>query len=159
MLALGSNRAGFGVTRPTHVLHRALERLEADAAIDLVAVSRIRSTDPVGPSRRRFANAAASIVTPLAPLELLALCKALERDAGRRTGQRWAARPLDVDIVLWSDGMFAAPTLAIPHPAFRARSFVLDPVAEVAPDWRDPVTRHTMRQLAYRAARRRAVHR
>lgn len=117
-------------------------------------------TDPVGPSLRRYANSAAVVETRLEPPALLALLKRIEREFGRRPGgQRWAARVLDLDLVLWSGGPFAAPGLTIPHPLFRTRGFVLAPAAHVAPSWRDPVTGLTVRHLHARLTRPRAVRR
>lgn len=111
-------------------------------------VSRTFETAPLGPSRRRYANAAALIDTDLAPPALLALLKRVERDFGRRRGQRWSARVLDLDIILWSGGCFAASGLTIPHPAFRTRAFVLRPLGTIAPAWRDPLTSLTPLQLS-----------
>ncbi len=83
-------------------------------------------------------------------------CRTIERVFGRdRRGQRWRSRTLDLDIVLWSGGTWYGPRLAIPHPLFRQRDFVLRPAAQIAPDWRDPVSGLTLRQLAARAVRRR----
>ena len=112
-------------------------------------------TDPIGPSIRRYANSAAVIESSLEPPALLALLKRIEREFGRRLGgQRWSARVLDLDLVLWSGGCFAAPNLTIPHPLFRERAFVLAPAAAVAAGWRDPVTGLTIRQLRARLTRR-----
>ena len=86
----------------------------------------------------------------------MARLKAIERSFGRRPGRRWGARVIDLDIILWSGGVYAGAALTIPHPAFRARRFVLDPLATLVPRWRDPVTGLTVRQLA---ARVRAVDR
>ena len=112
-------------------------------------------TDPVGPSLRRYANSAAVVEARLDPAEMLALAKRIECEFGRRTGgQRWTSRVLDVDLVLWSGGCFAEPGLTIPHPLFRERMFVLAPALAIAAEWRDPVTRLTLRQLHARLARR-----
>jgi 2-amino-4-hydroxy-6-hydroxymethyldihydropteridine diphosphokinase len=93
------------------------------------------------------------VASALAPPDMLALLQAVEREFGRkRRGQRWRARTLDLDIVLWSGGIWVSPDLAIPHPAFRERAFVLTPAALIAPRWRDPLTGLTLRQLAARAA-------
>ena len=117
-------------------------------------------SDPVGPSRRRYANSAAVIASSLAPPELLALLKRVERDFGRRAGgQRWTSRVLDLDVILWSGGPFADDALTIPHPLFRTRDFVLAPAARIAPAWRDPVTGLTVRQLHARLTRPCAGHR
>ena len=117
-------------------------------------------TEPVGPSLRRYANSAAVIETRLDPPALLVLLKRIEREFGRRPGgQRWTSRVLDLDVILWSGGPFAVPGLTIPHPLFSARDFVLAPAVCIAPDWRDPVTGLTVRQLHARLTRPRAGHR
>jgi len=155
LLALGSNRPHGRYGRPQGVLDAAVIAL-VEQGIEMVRVSPILSTPPVGPSQRRYANGAAIIETTLRPLELLARLKTIERSFGRRSGgQRWAARVLDLDIVLWDDGAFAAPGLTIPHPLFRERLFVLQPAAAIAPDWRDPITGYTLRQLTARLTARR----
>jgi len=117
----------------------------------VVAVSRFFATAPVGPSSRRFANAALILDSAESPRALLDRLKRIERDFGRRPGRRWGARVIDLDIVLWSGGVWADPVLTVPHRAFRARRFVLDPLAALVPAWRDPVTGLTVRQLLARA--------
>jgi len=76
--------------------------------------------------------------------------KAIETAFGRRRGQRWTDRVIDLDIILWSDGAWAGDGLIVPHPEFRRRDFVLRPLGAIVPDWRDPVTGRTVRQLAAR---------
>ena len=118
----------------------------------LIRRSPILSTPPLGPSRRRYANAAILVeaAPEIAPDTLLMHLKAMERAAGRRPNLRWGRRPLDLDIILWSGGRWASPGLTIPHKAYRARAFVLVPLAAVAPHWPAPDTRHTPRQLIAR---------
>ena len=114
----------------------------------VIAQAPVIASEPLGPSMRRYANGAALIETDLAPHALLGLLKRVERDFGRRQrGQRWSARVLDLDIVLWSGGRFEAPDLTIPHAEFRKRDFVLGPAAVIAGGWRDPVSGRTVRQL------------
>jgi 2-amino-4-hydroxy-6-hydroxymethyldihydropteridine diphosphokinase len=126
----------------------------AELGLQLVALSPILDSAPLGPSRRRYANAAALVACDLAPEALLGLLQSVERRFGRvRRGQRWSARVLDLDIVLWSGGAWSSPRLAIPHPRFRRRPFVLAPAAAIAPDWRDPATGLTLRQLHSRLLR------
>lgn len=145
-LALGSNRRSrFGA--PAETVRAAA------ASIGAARLSRIRSTPALGPAGRGFANAAAIVATDLDPPELLEMLKETERDFGRRGGRRWGPRVLDLDVVLWSAGAWAGDGLTIPHPAFRSRRFVLEPLAEVAPDWRDPLTGATVRQLLHRLGR------
>jgi 2-amino-4-hydroxy-6-hydroxymethyldihydropteridine diphosphokinase len=142
-IALGSNR------RSRHGSPASTIRAAA-GALQVERLSTIRSTPALGPAGRGFANAAALLSSRLNPPELLTELKALERSFGRRPGRRWGARVLDLDIILWSGGSFEGEGLIIPHPAFRERSFVLDPVAELVPDWRDPITGFTVRQLLHR---------
>ena len=145
--------------RPRAVLTAALRRLELEG-VRVIAAARVIRTDPIGPSLRRYANSAALIETALEPPALLALVKRIERDFGRRPGgERWTSRVLDLDLVLWSGGCFAAPDLVIPHPLFRTRAFVLKPAMRIAAGWRDPVTGLSVRQLHARLTRPAAGHR
>ncbi len=142
---------------PPAIVAAALEAIAAKGWA-VAAVSPTIHSAPVGPSQRRYANAAALIEGDKAPEAALADLQAVEQAFGRqRRGQRWRARPLDLDIVLWSGGIFSSDSLAIPHPLFRQRDFVLRPAAAIAPDWRDPVTCLTVRQLAARLRHPRAV--
>lgn len=152
IVALGSNMRLSGIGGPRAVLDAAIDAL-AELELQVLAVSPIIASAPVGPSQRRYANAAMLVASPLSPPNMLTLLQAVERDFGRkRRGQSWRARTLDLDIVLWTGGIWVSPDLAIPHPAFRERPFVLAPVAKIAPRWRDPLTGLTLRQLAARAA-------
>jgi 2-amino-4-hydroxy-6-hydroxymethyldihydropteridine diphosphokinase len=159
LIALGSNRRHHRFGNPRQVLAEALRVLEAKA-VQVASASRVIASDPVGPSIRRYANGAAVVETTLEPSELLDLLKGIEHDFGRRArGQRWTARVLDLDLVLWSGGSYAASHLTIPHRLFRDRSFVLAPAQEIAAAWRDPVTGLTVRQLHARLTRPRALRR
>ncbi len=117
--------------------------------------SRIHSSRPVGPGTRRYANAVAVIQSDLLPREFLVELKLIERSYGRRHGRRWGDRPLDLDIIAWSEGIWASQGLRIPHVEFRNRRFVLAPLCEITPDWRDPVTHMSARQLLARLDRKR----
>lgn len=142
-IALGSNRRSRHGS-PAATLRAAIEALGA------AKVSAIRATPALGPAGRGFANAVAIVETDLLPDELLAELKVLERGFGRRGGRRWGPRVLDLDIILWSQGPWGGPGPIVPHPEFRGRRFVLHPLAEVAPAWRDPITGATVRQLLAR---------
>lgn len=144
-IALGSNRRHGRHGAPAGVLRAAIAQL--GKAHDIKLVSQIRATSALGPAGRGFANAALLLTSDLEPPALLALLKSTECGFGRRAGRRWGPRILDLDILLWSEGAFEAPGLVIPHPAFRDRMFVLEPLAEILPGWRDPITRSTIRQL------------
>jgi 2-amino-4-hydroxy-6-hydroxymethyldihydropteridine diphosphokinase len=143
-IALGSNR------RSRHGSPAATLRAGLAAIGGVRSVSRIRSTPALGPAGRSFANAVAIVQSRLAPDALLAELKTIERAFGRRPGRRWGPRVLDLDIILWSGGAWGGPGPTVPHPAFRARAFVLQPLAEIAPAWRDPAGGRTMRQLLAR---------
>jgi 2-amino-4-hydroxy-6-hydroxymethyldihydropteridine diphosphokinase len=149
LIALGSNVRHHRHGLPPMVLRAALADLE-DAGLPIERASHVISTAPLGPSRRRYANAAAILATDLAPDALLRRLKTVERKFGRRGGRRWASRVLDLDVILWEGGAWNSPGLTVPHLAFRQRRFVLDPAAAIAPSWRDPVTGLTLRQLARR---------
>ena len=154
LIALGSNRGHHRHGRPPAVLAAALAAL-AGHGIVVERASPIIASAPLGPSLRRYANAAAVVRTSLGPAALLDRLKHLEQLFGRRPGgQRWAARVLDLDIVLWDGGMHESPGLTIPHPAFRQRHFVLTPAVHIAPGWRDPCTGLTLRHLSARLTRR-----
>lgn len=150
-IALGSNRRHGRHGAPAATVRAAIEAL-AERQLEVEAVSEVRLTSAMGPAGRSFANAAILVATDLDPSELLAELKQLERSFGRRAGQRWGQRVIDLDILLWSEGPYEAPGLVIPHPAMRERAFVLDPLSELVPAWRDPITGLTVRQLRSRLA-------
>ena len=157
LVALGSNvrHARFGP--PEAVVRAALAGLDR-AGLALLAAAPIARSRPLGPSRRRYANTTALIASDLLPPQMLERLQAIEHGFGRRRrGQRWSARVLDLDVVLWSGGPWRDPVLTIPHPRFRERRFVLAPAARIAPTWRDPITHLTLRQLAARLTRPRPL--
>ena len=101
----------------------------------------------------------AILATDLAPDALLAALKRIEREFGRRGGRRWGPRVLDLDIILWSEGAWGGPGPIVPHPEYRKRGFVLAPLAEIAPDWRDPVGGASVRQLLHKLGKVRSFSR
>jgi 2-amino-4-hydroxy-6-hydroxymethyldihydropteridine diphosphokinase len=151
-IGLGSNRCHGRHGRPEQVLAAAIRRLAP------LASSPIIRTAPLGPSSRRFANAAILIRTPLAPPHLLVQLKEIERAFGRRRGRRWGARVLDLDILLWSGGRWTGRGLGIPHAHLHRRRFALDPLVQIAPDWTIPGY-GTVRQCWARLTRPRPIHR
>ncbi len=144
-IAIGSNRFG------RHGAPAATVRAAMAAIGGVIAASRIVPSAPIGPSTRQFANAVVLLESREAPPQLLARLKTIERAFGRRGGRRWGARVLDLDIILWSGGIWSSPGLSVPHVGLAHRRFVLDPLATLAPGWRDPVSGRTIRQLAMRA--------
>ena len=150
-IALGSNRRHGRHGAPAATLRAAIEAL-GRRQLEIEAVSDVRPTSAMGPAGRSFANAAILIATELDPPGLLAELKQLERSFGRRAGRRWGQRVIDLDILLWSEGPYEGPGLVIPHPEMRERAFVLDPLAQLVPGWRDPISGLTVRQLRARLA-------
>ena len=110
-------------------------RAAVDALDDVVAVSPVYETDPVGgPEQGPYLNLVVELATDRDPRGLLAVAQALEAAAGRVRGERWGPRTLDVD-VLWVDGAeLDEPDLQVPHPRLWERRFVLAPLADLAPD-------------------------
>ena len=140
-IALGSNLGD----RDAH-LRFAVSRLSA--LVSGLRVSRWYETDPVGVGPQpRFLNGAVVGDTIRSPRELLDELLAIERARGRERPFPGAARSLDLDLVLFGDVTLNEPGLELPHPRFRDRRFVLEPLAEIAPDLRDPVTGRTVGEL------------
>jgi 2-amino-4-hydroxy-6-hydroxymethyldihydropteridine diphosphokinase len=149
-IALGSNRRSrYG--SPAETVRAAADAIGAER------VSKVRSTAALGPAGRGFANAAAILSSDAEPPEMLARLKTVEREFGRRAGRRWGPRVLDLDVILWSEGCWEGGGLVVPHPSFRQRLFVLEPLAELVPTWRDPVGGATVRQLLSILARGRPL--
>lgn len=149
-IAIGSNRPHGRYGQPTGVVEAAIARLDED--FGLFDSSPIILNPASGGAGRDFANAVALIVSNFPPPAMLGRMKAIEREFGRRRGRRWGPRVLDLDIVLWSGGTFRSRNLTVPHSRLAERSFVLMPLAVIAPDWR--IAGLTVRHLAQRLARR-----
>jgi 2-amino-4-hydroxy-6-hydroxymethyldihydropteridine diphosphokinase len=146
-IALGSNLGD----RASHLraaigdLHRILNNVRVSSFIDTEPVD-------VGP-QPRFLNAAAAATTTLDAPALLARLLGIEGAHGRRRPAPGAARTLDLDLILYGDAIIDEPGLVVPHPRFRQRAFVLDPLAEIAPELIDPVTGKTIAALRLEFAR------
>ena len=154
LVALGSNIAHARHGPPPHVVRAACAALDA-APLYVVAIGPVITSTPLGPSRRRYANSAVIVETLLPPLALLSQLQAIETAFGRiRRGQRWRARTLDLDIILWTGGAWSDDRLTIPHPEYAGRDFVLGPALRIAPDWRDPQTGLYVKQTHARLTRR-----
>ena len=134
-VGLGSN---LGDREQT--IRGALARIEADPEIDVVAVSSLRETDPVGyTDQPKFVNGAAALRTQLSPKALLERLLQIEREMGReRSGPRYGPRTIDVDLLLYGSEEVDEPGLRIPHPRLAEREFVLEPLAELDSDLEVP---------------------
>jgi len=127
-IGLGSN---LGEREQT--IRRALDRLAADGDVEIVAVSSLRETDPVGYLEQpRFLNGAAALRTSLAPRALLARLHAVELELGRdRSGPRFGPRTIDLDLLLYGDERIDEPEVVVPHPRIAERRFVVEPLFEL----------------------------
>jgi 2-amino-4-hydroxy-6-hydroxymethyldihydropteridine diphosphokinase len=115
-------------------LRRAVELLAAEDGIEVVSVSEIRETDPVGPVEQGpFLNGAVRIDTDLGPHELLARLLAVEQRLGRVRAERWGPRTIDLDLLLYGNEVVDEPGLTVPHPRLHERRFALEPLADLAP--------------------------
>jgi len=161
LIAIGSNARVPGIGDPRCVVAASLEALEAQG-MAVLARGTIIDSAPIGPSLRRYANSACVVESELLPPELLSRLHSIERSFGRtraqRRGQRWRARALDLDIILWSGGVWASRDLIIPHREMRGRDFVLDPAIAIAGHWRDPVTGLSLTHLRARLSRKQRGH-
>ena len=126
LLGIGSNLGD----RLAH-LQSAVDGLEASEGIEVIAVSAVYETDPVGPDQPDYLNAVVAVDTTLDPHSLLAVGQRLEAAAHRVRGERWGPRTLDVDVLLFGDEHIDEPDLIVPHPRWQERDFVLAPLADL----------------------------
>ena len=127
---------GANLEDPRAQIERAVELLAAEDGVEVVAVSSLRVTDPVGyEDQPRFFNGAAELRTSLDARELLERLLAIERRLGRVRGEgpRFGPRTIDLDLLLYGDEQIDEPGLQIPHPRLHERRFALEPLAELDP--------------------------
>lgn len=145
LIALGANLPS-SAGRPAETLRAALDVLAANG-IQPVKTSGFRETvawpDPGDPP---FVNSIAQITTKLSPSKLLEVLHKIEKQFGRVRGASNAPRTLDLDLLDY-DGRVEDGPPALPHPRMHDRAFVLEPLAEIAPDWRHPVTGRSATEL------------
>lgn len=142
-IALGSN---LGHSR--FILEAALETLDKTPGIALQSRSSWYQTAPVGPPQPDYLNGCALLQIQLTPQELLETLLGIEAQFGRTRSERWGPRTIDLDLLLFDNLILDTPTLQLPHPRLRERAFVLVPLAEIAPDWIEPVTGNAIAFLA-----------
>ena len=140
-LGLGSN-----LRDRAEMLRQAVEALESPQ-LHVRRLSPVYETEPVDAAGGRFLNQVAEVETELFPMQLLHRTMKIEAQLGRRRLLQNGPRTIDIDILLYGSFVIKTPSLEIPHPRFRERRFVLAPLADLAADLRDPVTRRTVRDL------------
>lgn len=145
LVSFGSNLG----TRDSAIVAAARE-LAANPAVENFRASRLFETPAIGgPSgQSSFLNGVAVFDTNARAREVLHWLQDIEQDLGRRRIERWAARSIDLDVVLHGSLVGGANDLTVPHPRYTARRFVLRPACDVAPDYRDPRFGWTIRRLA-----------
>jgi len=140
-LSLGSN-----VDDREGNLHVAIGKLRELG--EVLAVSSFYETEPVEfTAQPWFLNCAVALRTELMPKLFLAKMLGIEQQMGRRRSQPKGPRPIDIDILLFGNSIIRSPQLEVPHPAMHQRRFVLEPLAEIAPDARHPVLKRSIREL------------
>jgi 2-amino-4-hydroxy-6-hydroxymethyldihydropteridine diphosphokinase len=155
-LALGSNLGD----REAH-LRQAIDRLRS-AAFQIQRISPVYETAPQGFSAQGwFLNLVLAAETSLPPLRLLAHCDRVERALKRRREIENGPRTIDVDVLFYAESVIRSARLEIPHPRYAARRFVVQPLADLDPDLRDPVSHRTVNEMladvSHQAIRKTAI--
>ncbi len=141
-IALGSNLGDS-----LNYLNSSLQELKRDSEIELVLCSRWYKTTAVGPPQPDYLNGCAILRVHLSPNELLRRLLEIERQLGRVRNIYWGPRTLDLDLLLYEDIILDSPDLQIPHPRMKERAFVLVPLSEIVPNWIEPITGQTIKEL------------
>lgn len=120
-------------------LRRAVGLMGAAEGVEVLAVSELRETDPVGVvDQPRFLNGAVALDTTRTPSELLDLLLEIERSLGRVREERWGPRTVDLDLLVYGDDVLDEPGLRVPHPHLHERRFALEPLADLDPELEVP---------------------
>ena len=126
---------GANLGRREETLREAMGILDRAPDVDVVAVSELRETEPVGPiAQPMFLNGVVALETTLSARELLELLLDVERSLGRIREERWGPRVVDLDLLLYGDDVVDEPGIEVPHPRLHERRFALEPLAELDPD-------------------------
>jgi 2-amino-4-hydroxy-6-hydroxymethyldihydropteridine diphosphokinase len=141
-LALGSNLGDS-----LFILEAAIQTLVEMPGIKLLAKSNWYQTKPIGPPQPDYLNGCILLQVRILPDLLLKILLKIENKFGRIRNEKWGARTLDLDILLYGNQVINTPRLQIPHPRMCDRAFVLVPLAEIAPDWVEPVSGFGIKEL------------
>ncbi|MBM7622721.1 2-amino-4-hydroxy-6-hydroxymethyldihydropteridine diphosphokinase [Sporohalobacter salinus] len=126
-LSLGSNKGNR-----EDYLKKAIKGLQGNSDIEVIAISSIYATEPVGyTDQADFLNLVVEIKTTLTPLELLDYIQEVELELNRTREIRWGPRTIDIDIILFGDREIKSNRLTVPHPRFQQRAFVLVPLSDL----------------------------
>jgi len=130
---------GANLGNRAETLEHAVALLAAAEGVDVLAVSELRETDPVGVlDQPRFLNGAVAVDTTLSARELLDTLLAIERSLGRVRVERWGPRTVDLDLLVYGDEIVDEPGLRVPHPRLHERRFALEPLVELDPELVSP---------------------
>jgi 2-amino-4-hydroxy-6-hydroxymethyldihydropteridine diphosphokinase len=141
-------------------LDEAADRIGAIPGTEVVRLSSVYETEPWGRGGQGdFLNRVAEIRTDARPDELLDACRSIEDRLGRERTGRWGPRTIDIDILYYDAAVIENADLRIPHPRIAERRFVLAPLAEIAPDWTDPLSGRTVAAMLETCADTGAVRR
>ena len=133
-LGLGSN-----LGNRSNYLHTAIEILQKDDMVNVVKLSEVIETEPIGEiAQGLFLNQVIEIETEYGPNELLQRCLEIEQSQGRVREKKWDSRTLDIDILFYGELLFESNNLKIPHPEVHNRGFMLIPLLEIAPSMEHP---------------------
>lgn len=140
---------GSNLGRRERIVAAALNALQTTKEIDVVKVSSLYETEPVGgpTDQPKYINAVAQLRTSLEPERLLSVCQKIEEALGRKRTIRWGPRTIDLDLLCYDQEIRAEPELTLPHPLMHERRFVMEPLVEIAPELVHPVLERTAQSI------------
>ena len=144
MIGLGSN-----LGQREKYIAAALNALETTREVAVGKVSSLYETDPLGgpQGQQKYINAVALVQTTLTPARLLKVCQRIEGSLERKRTVKYGPRTIDLDILAFDDEIVSDTDLMIPHPLMHERGFVMEPLSEIAPEWRHPILQLTAKEI------------